>query len=49
MKRPDSDLTGFGVFDGPIDRLARILYLSVPDNVRQVFSQGILVCDKDAR
>ena len=49
VKRPDSDLTGFGVFDEPIDRLARILHLSTPDNVRQVFSQGILVCDKDAR
>lgn len=49
VKRPDSDLTGFGVFDEPIDRLARILYLSTPDNVRQVFSQGVLVCDKDAR
>ena len=21
----------------------------LPDNVRQVFSQGVLVCDKDAR
>ena len=49
VKRPDSDLTGFGVFDEPIDRLARILYLSTPDNVRQVFTQGVLVCDKDAR
>ena len=42
-------LTGFGVFDAPIDRLARILYLSTPDNVRKVYAQGRLVCDKDAR
>lgn len=48
-KRPDCDLTGFGVFDAPIDRLARILYLSTPDNVRKVYAQGRLVCDKDAR
>ena len=38
-KRPDCDLTGFGVFDAPIDRLARILYLSTPDNVRKVYAQ----------
>ncbi|MGN0038383.1 MAG: amidohydrolase family protein [Coriobacteriales bacterium] len=43
----DSDLTGFGVFDEPADRLARILYLSTPDNIRQVYVQGRLVRDKD--
>ena len=48
-KRPYCDLTGFGVFDDPIDRLARILYLSTPDNVRKVYAQGRLVCDKDVR
>lgn len=47
-KRPDSDLTGFGVFDTPADRLARILYLSSHDNVRKVYVQGRLVRDKDA-
>ena len=49
VKRPDSDLTGFGVFDSPEDQLARILYLSTPDNIRKVYDQGKLVCDKDAR
>ena len=49
VHRPDSDLAGFGVFDAPADQLARILYLSVPDNVRKVYAQGRLVCDKDAR
>lgn len=49
LLRPDSDLTGFGVFSSPEDQLARILYLSVPDNVRKVYAQGRLVCDKDAR
>lgn len=49
LKRPDSDLTGHGVFTGPADELARILYLSVPDNVRKVYVQGRLVRDKDAR
>ena len=48
VKRRDSDLTGFGVFDAPEDRLARILYLSTPDNVRKVYCQGRLVRDKDA-
>ena len=48
VKRRDSDLTGFGVFDSPADRLARILYLSTPDNVRKVYTQGRLVRDKDA-
>ena len=43
-----SFLTGFGVFDAPEDRLARILYLSTPDNVRKVYIQGDLVRDKDA-
>lgn len=47
VKRRDSDLTGFGVFDEPADRLARILYLSTPDNIRQVYVQGRLVRDKD--
>ena len=48
VKRKDSDLTGFGVFDQPGDRLARILYLSTPDNVRRVYCQGKLLRDKDA-
>ncbi len=48
VKRRDSDLTGFGVFDQPADRLARILYLATPDNVRKVYVQGCLVRDKDA-
>lgn len=48
VKRRDSDLTGFGVFDAPADRLARILYLATPDNVRKVYVQGRLVRDKDA-
>ena len=48
VKRRDSDLTGFGVFDAPGDKLARILYLSTPDNIRQVYVQGRLVRDKDA-
>ena len=48
VKRRDSDLTGFGVFDAPGDKLARILYLSTPDNIRQVYVQGHLVRDKDA-
>ena len=47
-KRPDSDLTGFGVFDTPDNRLARILYLSSVENVRQVYIKGKLVRDKDA-
>ena len=47
-KRPDSDLTGFGVFDSPEDKLARICYLSSHDNVRQVFIKGKLVRNKDA-
>lgn len=46
--RPYSDLTGFGVFDAPEDKLARILYLSTPDNVRKVYVQGRCVIDKDA-
>ncbi|MGN0073030.1 MAG: guanine deaminase [Coriobacteriales bacterium] len=48
VKRRDSDLTGFGVFDEPADRLARILYLSTPDNIRQVYVQGRLVRNKDS-
>ena len=48
VKRRDSDLTGFGVFDAPGDKLARILYLSTPDNIRQVYVQGHLVRDNDA-
>ena len=48
VARRDSDLTGFGVFDAPEDRLARILYLSTPDNIRKVYIQGDLVRDKDA-
>lgn len=47
-KRPDSNLTGFGVYDDPIGRLSRILYLSSTENVRQVYIQGRLVRDKDA-
>ena len=46
--RSDADLTGFGVFAEPRDVLDRILYLSVPDNVRRVYTQGNLVLDKDA-
>lgn len=48
VKRRDGDLTGFGVFDSPADRLARILYRSTQDNIRQVYVQGKLVRDKDA-
>ena len=48
IKRPDSDLTGFGVFDTPTDRLARILYLSSHDNARKIYVQGRLIRDKDA-
>jgi len=47
-RRRDGNLTGFGVFDEPADKLARIVYLSTPDNVRQVWVQGRLVRDKDA-
>ncbi|MGI6221226.1 MAG: guanine deaminase [Coriobacteriales bacterium] len=47
VARRDSDLTGFEVFDAPEDRLARILYLSTPENVRQVYAQGRLIRDKD--
>ena len=47
-KRRDSNLTGFGVFNSPADRLARILYLSNTENIRQVYCQGVLVRDKDA-
>ena len=43
---PYADLTGFGVFDAPEDRLARILYLATPDNIRQVYVQGRRVIDK---
>ena len=49
VKLSDSDLTGFGVFDEPAGRLARILYLSTPGNIRQVYLQGRLVRDKDAK
>jgi guanine deaminase len=48
-KLPDSNLTGFGVFNSPADRLARILYLSTPENIRQIYCQGKLVRDKDAK
>ena len=41
------NLKGFGVYNAPEDRLARILYLSTPENVRKVYVQGRLVCDKD--
>ena len=47
VKRRDGDLTGFAVFDAPIDRLARILYLSSVDNVRKVYCKGKLLRDKD--
>jgi guanine deaminase len=47
VKRRDGDLTGFDVFDTPADRLARILYRSTQDNIRQVWVQGELVRDKD--
>ncbi|MBQ6586891.1 MAG: guanine deaminase [Coriobacteriales bacterium] len=47
VKRRDGDLTGFRVFDAPIDRLARILYLSSVDNVRKVYCNGKLLRDKD--
>ena len=43
---PYADLTGFGVFDAPEDRLARILYLSTPENIRQDNEQGLRVIDK---
>jgi guanine deaminase len=43
---PYADLTGFGVFDAPEDRLARILYLATPDNIRQVYVQGRRVIEK---
>lgn len=45
-RRPYADLTGFGVFDEPGDRLARILYLATPDNIRQVWCQGKLVIER---
>ncbi len=48
VKRRDADLTGFGIFDAPEDRLARILYFSTPNNIRQVYCQGKLLRDKDA-
>lgn len=48
VKREYYDLTGFGVYNSPEDRLARILYLSTPDNIRKVYTQGHLVIDKDA-
>ena len=48
VKRRDSDLTGFGVFYSPEVQLSRILYLSTPDNIRQVWAQGRLLRDKDA-
>ena len=48
VKREYYNLTGFGVYNSPEDRLARILYLSTPDNVRKVYAQGRLVVDKDA-
>ena len=48
-KLPDSNLTGFGVFNSPADRLARILYLSTPENIRQIYCQGKLVRYKDAK
>lgn len=47
-RRRDSNLTGFGVFDEPADKLARMVYLTTPDNVRQVWVQGRLVRDKNA-
>ena len=43
IRRPYADLTGFGVFDAPEDRLARILYLATPDNIREVWVQGARV------
>ena len=39
-RMPLADLTGFGVFDEPADRLARILYLATPENIREVWIQG---------
>jgi len=45
-KREYYDLSGFGVYNAPEDRLARILYLSTADNVRKVYVQGHLVVEK---
>ena len=45
-KREYYDLTGFGVYNAPVDQLARILYLGTPSNIRQVYVQGELVVDK---
>lgn len=47
-RHPYADLTGFGIFDAPADRLARILYLATPDSIRKVFVQGRCVIDRDA-
>ena len=46
VKREYYNLMGFGVYNSPEDQLARILYLSTPENVRKVYVQGRLVCDK---
>lgn len=45
-RRAFADLTGFGIFNEPADRLARILYLATPDNIRQVWCQGKLVIER---
>lgn len=45
-RRAHADLTGFGIFNEPADRLARILYLATPDNIRQVWCQGKLVIER---
>lgn len=45
-RMPYADLTGHGVFDAPADRLARILYLACPENVRTVWVQGELVLSR---
>ena len=45
-RQPYTDLTGFGVFDEPGDKLSRILYLATPDNIRQVWCQGKLVIER---
>ena len=47
-RRPYSDLTGMDVFPDPEDVLARILYLSSPENIRSVWCQGKPVIDRDS-
>lgn len=47
VKHSGNKLPEFGIFDEAEDILERILYLSTPDNIRQVYVQGDLVVNKD--